>query len=240
VTNTKGYIGSNGVGTATIRGGTLANSDTLYVGFLGNGNLSLTGSNAATAGDSTFVADLAGPLTVNTSGPGTTILGGGITVGGVGTLDLGGYAVSNVITNNGGAVINAGGHAGTQSVTGVVSMTGTGAGTNYDFLSVMGGTLAIASGATMNLDFAGSGSTVDWNDPFWAANRSWTVIDVAGAGSSVGAFTRGTVSTDAFGQSLTSVWPLASFQVSSSGSDAVVVYVVPEPTAASLAVGSVA
>ena len=42
----------------------------------------------------------------------------------------------------------------------LISNSTTGAGTNYDFLSVTGGSLAISAGATINLDFSGSGSTV--------------------------------------------------------------------------------
>jgi autotransporter-associated beta strand protein len=256
------------------------------------GNKSYSGGTTVTQG--TLVAGAAGAFG-----------GGVIAVGSLGTLDLGGYAVSNVIANSGGSVINAGGYAGTQTVTGVVSMTGTvggvvnvaaggvlkgsqtvftgaatvatggthspgnspgmqtfaagitydagsiltweliansgtGAGTNYDFLSVTGGSLAIASGAIMNLDFSGSGSTVDWNNPFWALGHSWKVFDAALAASSSGAFTLGTVSSDSFGQSLTSVRPLASFEVTRSGSDAVVVYVVPEPCTSALALAGLA
>jgi hypothetical protein len=41
--------------------------------------------------------------------------GCGTTVGGSGALDLGGLAVANTVTNNGGSVVNAGGYAGTQT-----------------------------------------------------------------------------------------------------------------------------
>ena len=222
-------------------------------------------------------------------------------MGSLGTLDLGGYAVSNVITNNGGSVINAAAYSGSQSVTGVVAMTGTiggtvnvasagvlkgnqtvfsglvslaaganhspgtspgtqtfglglsydagsiltweliansgtGAGTTYDFLSITGGGLSIASGASMDLVFDGAGSTVDWTSSFWNTGRSWTVIDVSGAATSTGDFTLGTVGSDALGRSLTSVRPLASFELDQSGTDVIVTYVVPEPAACTSAI----
>jgi hypothetical protein len=76
---------------------------------------------------------------------------------------------------------------------------------------------------------------VDWSDPFWATTHSWTVFDVTGAASSAGIFTLGTVGTDSLGQSLSVVRPGTSFSLNRSGNDIVLV-VVPEPSAAALAV----
>jgi hypothetical protein len=76
---------------------------------------------------------------------------------------------------------------------------------------------------------------VDWNDPFWATSHSWTVIDVTGAASSSGIFTLGTVGTDSLGQSLSVVRPEASFSLTRSGNDIVLV-VVPEPSTLTTAV----
>jgi autotransporter-associated beta strand protein/T5SS/PEP-CTERM-associated repeat protein len=268
----------------------------------GTGRLTKTGPGSLTV---TGIKSYGGGTTVE---QGTLVAGsrgafgeGGITVGGGGTLDLGGYLFFNTITNNGGSILNAGGYVGTQSVTGVVEMTGTvggsvdvvaggvlkgnqtlfqglvslatganhapgtspgtqtfglglsydagsiltweliansgtGAGTTYDFLSVTGGGLSIASGASMDLVFDGAGSTVDWTSSFWNTGRSWTVIDVSAPATSTGDFMLGTVGNDAFGRSLTSVRPLASFELDQSGTDVIVTYVVPEPAACTTAI----
>jgi autotransporter-associated beta strand protein/T5SS/PEP-CTERM-associated repeat protein len=260
----------------------------------GLGSLTVTGTKSYSGG--TTVTQ--GTLVAGTRG---AFGEGAITVGEGGTLDLGGYLFSNSITNNGGSVINADGYVGTQSVTGVVSMTGTvggtvdvvaggvlrgnqtvfnglvslatganhspgaspgtqtfgfglsydagsmltweliansgtGAGTTYDFLSVTGGGLSIATGATMDLVFDGAGSAVDWTSSFWNSGRSWTVIDVSGSATSTGDFVLGTIGNDALGQSLTSVRPLASFELDQSGGDVIVTYVVPEPSACTSAI----
>ena len=261
----------------------------------GLGSLTLAASNSYGGGTTITQGTI---IAGNTAAFGT----GGITVGSVGTLDLGGLAVSNAITNSGGSVVNAGGYAGTQSVTGVVSMTGTvggivnvvaggelkgsqtvfnglvtvasgaehspgnspgtqtfaagisydtgsifsweliansatGAGTNYDFLSVTGGSLAISAGAIMNLDFSGTGSTVDWNDSFWSVAHSWTVIDATAATSSTGNFTLGSVGVDAFGQSLSVIRPDATFEIARSGDNVVLQFVVvPEPSTTAMAI----
>jgi len=121
----------------------------------------------------------------------------------------------------------------------LIANTTAGAGTNFDSLSVTGGSLSIAAGAIINLDFSGAGSTVNWSDPFWATGHSWTVIDVTGAATSAGNFTLGTVGTDSLGQSLSTVRPESSFSLTRSGSDIVLV-VVPEPSAAGLALAGLA
>jgi autotransporter-associated beta strand protein len=263
----------------------------------GLGTLTLAGNKGYSGGTTVTQGTLA-------AGAAGAFGSGGITVGPTGTLDLGGYAVTNSITNGGGSIVNAAAYGGSQAVTGVVSMTGTvggvvsvasggdlkgtqtvfagavsvatggrhspgaspgtqtftaglsydagsiltwelianttaGAGTTYDFLSVTGGSLAIAAGATINLDFSSTGSTVDWSDPFWATGHSWTVIDVTGAATSSGNFTLGTVGTDSLGQSLSAVRPDASFALTRSGNDIVLV-VVPEPSAAGLAFAGLA
>jgi hypothetical protein len=118
----------------------------------------------------------------------------------------------------------------------LIANSGTGAGTNYDFLSVIGGSLSISSGASLDLVFNGTGSVVDWNSPFWNAGHSWTIVDVSGSASSTGDFTLGMIGNDAFGQSLLSVRPLASFQIDRSGSNVLVTYVVPEPSTLTTAV----
>ncbi len=119
----------------------------------------------------------------------------------------------------------------------LIANTTAGAGNNYDFLSVAGGSLSIESGALLNLVFSGSGSTVNWSDPFWSADRSWTIIDALAATSSTGEFTLGTVSNDFLGRSLLSVRPDAAFALDHSGNNVVLTFTaVPEPSAFLLAI----
>jgi len=71
---------------------------------------------------------------------------GGITANG-GTLDLGSLAVANGITNNGAAVTNAASYAGTQTIVGNVSLSGTVGGTTV----VNGGVLNVGGNQTPGL-----------------------------------------------------------------------------------------
>lgn len=117
----------------------------------------------------------------------------------------------------------------------LIANSATGAGTNYDFLSVTGGSLSITSGAIMDLVFGEAGSTVDWNNPFWNLDHSWTVIDVTRSASSLGLFTLGSIGTDAFKQSLADVRLDAMFGIIRSGNDVVLTFTaVPEPTTSAL------
>lgn len=109
----------------------------------------------------------------------------------------------------------------------------------FDQVLVTGSSLSIAPTASLSLDFGAlaGGSVVDWDNGFWSANRSWTVIDVT-AGSATAAdatlFTLlGSPSSwvDASGQSLdSSVRSGASFSVSrAADGDVLLSYVVPVP-----------
>ncbi|MFM8497539.1 MAG: PEP-CTERM sorting domain-containing protein, partial [Planctomycetia bacterium] len=123
----------------------------------------------------------------------------------------------------------------------LIANSGSGAGTNYDFLSVTGGSLSVASGALLNLVFSGSGSTVNWSDPFWSADRSWTIIDALAATSSTGDFTLGTIGNDSLGRSLISVRPDASFALDQTGNNVVLTFTaVPEPSTYAMALAGLA
>ncbi len=179
----------------------------------------------------------------------TGTIGGTVTVTAAGELKGNQTVFNGPVSLAAGARHSPGTSPGTQSFTSglsydagsiltweLVANSGTGAGTNYDFLSVTGGSLSIADGATLDLVFDGGGSSVAWNDPFWNAGHSWTIIDISGSASSTGDFTLGMIGNDAVGQSLLSVRPLASFEIDRSGSDVLVTYVVPEPSTLTTAV----
>lgn len=103
----------------------------LSISKSGSGTLRLSGANSYSGGTTltagTLVAGNAAAF-----GPGTVSVGSGA------TLDLGSQAVANAITNNGGSLLNAAAYAGSQSVVGTTSLTGT-----------IGGTLTVNSGGTL-------------------------------------------------------------------------------------------
>ncbi len=103
--------------------------------------------------------------------------------------------------------------------------------TGYDAINVTGGTLTVASGATINLVFNAAGSTTDFTDLFWASNQSWQVIDLTGTDGG-GSFTIGSISLDA--NALSSAG-FGNFTTSNVGGDHFVNWIaVPEPSAAFL------
>ncbi len=103
----------------------------------------------------------------------------------------------------------------------------------YDAVNVTGGTLSVASGATINLVFNSSGATTDFTSIFWDSAQSWLVIDLSGSGTDGGgSFTIGSVGLDANGASSL---PQGSFSTRNDGGDHWVDWTpVPEPATALL------
>jgi autotransporter-associated beta strand protein len=107
---------------------------------------------------------------------------------------------------------------------------------------VVGGTLDFAGTTTLRLSFDALGSTVDWGDPFWAADRSWVLF--TGAATTTGfenlildgpLTLNGTDWFDENGASLEAVRPGSMFALALSGDDVSIVYTaVPEPSAIAL------
>jgi fibronectin-binding autotransporter adhesin len=184
----------------------------------------------------------------------TGTVGGAVNVTGSGELKGSGVVFNGPVALASGAQHSPGNSPGTQTfATGLsysagsvlnwelIANSSTGAGTNYDFLSVNGGSLAIQSGAIMNLVLSGSGSTVSWSDPFWDAGRTWTIIDALAATSSTGDFLLGTISNDSLDRSLLSVRPNAAFTVGHEGNNVVLTFTaVPEPSTYAMALAGLA
>jgi len=114
----------------------------------------------------------------------------------------------------------------------------------FDAINVTGGDLTIDSGATLNLVFTSplsnnDPSTVTWFNSFWDSNRSWTIIDYTGGGSSTGNFTLGSIGAALGGSAYDTVRPGSGFSVSNSGGDIVLNWTtasaIPEPASALLA-----
>jgi autotransporter-associated beta strand protein len=246
-------------GTNSYTGGTTLNAGSLVAGHasafgsdtvvINSGTLdlaSLAVTNTITNNGGTIInaANYGGAQSVAGVVSMTGTVGGTVNVAAAGELKGSGVVFNGPVTLASGAQHSPGNSPGTQTFTAglsystgsilnweLIANSGTGAGTNYDFVSVTGGSLSVASGALLNLVFSGSGSAVSWSDPFWSANRSWTIIDALLATSSTGDFTLGTVSNDSLGRSLISVRPDASFALDQTGNNVVLTFTaVPEPS----------
>lgn len=202
------------------------------------GTLNLTTNNSYNG----VTAVSAGTLLVNgdnSAATGTVTVGNGATLGGSGTIG------GQIVVSSGGTLAP-GNSPGLMTATDGVSLaTGStfqweligntvdGRGTNYDAVNVSGGTLSIGAGVTSSLVFNSAGSSVDWNDAFWNANRSWLVFDNANAPLLNDSSVFGTInlSADSLGSSLASVRTNASFAWNQQGSDVYLTYTaVPEPS----------
>jgi hypothetical protein len=100
-------------------------------------------------------------------------------------------------------------------------LTTSGPGTNFDQIVVTGGDVNIA-GASLSLDL---GAFAPSADAFWTGNRSWTILDAAGAGSVAGTFT---ITND---QSVWSEWGSFSTITNGAGVELQWTSAIPEPSA---------
>jgi len=208
----------------------------------GAGTLTLSGSNTYT-GD-TLVS--AGTLLVNGSinSSSLTTIASGATLGGSGSV--GATRIQS------GGFHSPGTSPGLQTFTNgleyqsdgtliweLFANTSSGRGVAYDGINVTDGALVIDPAAILALDFgtSGSGSAVTWSDPFWETDQSWTVVALSGSVSWNGSlFGSLAVGSDAFGQSLTSVRPAASFRVADVDGNLTLQFVaVPEPATLAIA-----
>lgn len=175
-----------------------------------------------------------------------------------GTVALGGgtLAVTQRLSGTGtidGSVVVTGEHApgnspGIQSITGDLAY-GSGASVAWELIDntttnspivfdqiVVGGTLAFNAATALSLSFDSLGSAVDWSDPFWGSDQSWTIYDVAGSTTGFSNLSiSGTSWLDSLGSLLSESRPDASFALTQQGSDVVLTYTaVPEPATLAL------
>jgi autotransporter-associated beta strand protein len=256
--NSQTLTGLTGGGTvSTTSGGALtlniASGNNTFSGALtgaggltksGSGKLTLSGTNTlsgtttVSAGELAVNGSLSGGVTVNSSTTlsGTGTIGGATTISGTHTpgASPGLQTFTNGLTYNATSVL----------VWELSSNTASSRGTLFDGIDVTGGDLTIASGASLELDFTaalsnGTPSNVTWFDSFWDSNRSWTIIDKSGAGSSTGNFTITDISTALGGWAYNVVRPNSSFTVNNTGGDIVLNWntatAIPEPSSALLA-----
>jgi fibronectin-binding autotransporter adhesin len=155
-----------------------AGQNVLGIAKLGAGTLVLSGSSTFTGG----VRSRAGTLKAGNEkafGSGAVTLSGG-------TLDLNGLAVANAIINTGGNLTNAAGYAGSQSIAGIVALSGT-----------IGGAVNVVSGGTLK------GNGASFTGPVTVASGG-----VQSPGNSPGTQTFSGGLTYAAGSSL--IWELAA------------------------------
>jgi autotransporter-associated beta strand protein len=175
-------VGANDVSSTF--GGVIQNGATRSVGLTktGAGTLTLTNANTYT-----------GPTTVN----GGTLLvssGGGltgtasVTVNSGGTLGGGGL-ISGAVTVNAGGSISAGTSPGTLTLANGLDLSAGGtnvwelganstanAGTDFDQLFLVGGTLVLGGSSELLIKFVSPATAPDISNPFWQQTNQWTII----------------------------------------------------------------
>lgn len=239
-----GNVNAFGTGSIVVNGGTLDLASLAIANTITNNGGSIIGASG-----------YAGTQNVSGAVAFSGTVGGTVNVGTGGTLSGNGVTFNGSVSIGDGGFHSPGASPGSQTFNGLLAYSGSSAlnwelwgntdsagsaGSLYDSITVASsGSLSIGAGAVVNLLFgtSGGGSTVNWSDSFWSSDRTWTVINAASALSNTGTFTLGTVGTDAFGVSLVSARPDASFKVlRSAGGDVQLNFVaVPEPSSLALA-----
>ena len=126
--------------------------------------------------------------------------------------------------------------AGSSVIWQLVDNTTLGRGTNYDGVNV-GGDLTFSGSTSLALSFNDPGSTVNWTNPFWDVNQSWTVFNQTGGGNvtGLGSLSLGGSLLDSQGQPLDA--SRGSFSLGQDGSNVLLLFTaVPEPSSLALLV----
>ena len=219
-------VGGNG--QSTTYSGVLTGSASLTK--VGGGRLTLAGANTFSgttnvqAGDLAVDGSIVGSLSVASlaSLSGTGTVGGNATIAGTHSPgnSPGAQTFNGYLTYEAGAVVN-------WEL--IANTTGT-PGTNYDQIIVPTGNLTFSGSTTLALSFDSLASSVDWADPFWNVNRSWTVYDLSGGTTnSLSNLSLGGSLLDSLNQPL-SPTGRGYFTTSLSGQDVMLNFVaVPEP-----------
>jgi autotransporter-associated beta strand protein len=208
---------------------------------VGNGTLTLSGSNSASGGTTVSAGGLrldgsiAGILNVASGGSlsGTGTVGGNAAIAGMHSPgNSPGVQTFNAnLTYSDGSIL-------TWEL--IANTTGS-AGVNYDQIIVPTGNLAFSGSTQLALSFDGAGSSVNWTNAFWDVNRSWTVYDLSGGTtSSLSNLVLGGSLLDSVGNPL-SPTGRGYFTTSLAGQDVMLNFVaVPEPTTWAMALAGLA
>jgi autotransporter-associated beta strand protein len=96
---------------------------------------------------------------------------------------------------------------------------------------VVGGTLDFAGATLLQLTFNAAGSTVNWNDAFWASSQSWRIYDAAAVTNFGNLSLASTNWADSWGNLFDTVLAGSSFSLSQVGGDVYLNYAaIPEPS----------
>jgi autotransporter-associated beta strand protein len=253
-TNTYSLGGLQGARSLAFGGNSLSvggnNQSTTYSGSLsgsglltkiGNGTLTLSGSNSASGGTTVSAGGLrldgsiAGILNVASGGSlsGTGTVGGNAAIAGMHSPgNSPGVQTFNAnLTYSDGSIL-------TWEL--IANTTGS-AGVNYDQIIVPTGNLAFSGSTQLALSFDGAGSSVNWTNAFWDVNRSWMVYDLSGGTtSSLSNLLLGGSLLDSVGNPL-SPTERGYFTTSLAGQDVMLNFVaVPEPTTWAMALAGLA
>ena len=208
---------------------------------VGSGRLALTGANTFTgttsvaAGELSLDGSLAGALDVLAGATitGTGTVGGSATIAGIHSPgnSPGAQTFNANLTYEAGAVVN------WELIANDIGSPGT----NYDQILLPSGNLNFADPTTLSLSFDALGSDVQWSDPFWDVNKSWTIYDLSGGTTSnIGNLSIGGSLLDSSGNEL-SPTERGFFTTSLVGQDVVLTFnAVPEPSTIVLALAGLA
>jgi autotransporter-associated beta strand protein len=234
---------------------TLSNGTQVFAGVIeGSGALEVNGAVQTLTGINTYTGDTtvsSGTLTV--SGTGSLAAGSSVTVEDLATLSVAGsihgslmIADGGTLTGNGGTfnssvtingIHSPGSSPGLQTFASGLSYGSTATlnaefvgddlgirGTDYDAINVTGGDLLIDFSSVFKL----IGSSIDYSGSVWDSDRSFTIIDFAGGGTSSGIFSLDTSLAGSFAGE--GSWALAN----TSGDVVLGWTAVPEPASALL------
>jgi autotransporter-associated beta strand protein len=186
--------------TNTTFAGSINNGTTKVIALtkVGSGTLTLSGVNSYTGATNINAGTLAVNGSLSSASVTTVASGGTLNVGATGTV-AGNVIVNGKLSGVGaltGAVTFRGTHSvgnspGLQSFSNItydgsvfewelMRNTTANRGVNFDAVNGIGTaprSLAFTNSPTSDLVFNFAGSTVDWNDPFWTSNQSWTVFE---------------------------------------------------------------
>lgn len=226
-------------GTATFTGTTAVNAGTLSVPSGGSlAATALTVAPGATLSVAGLVQTFGGSLHVDGTLSGSGLIEGDTTIGGIhapGSEAVGTQTFTNDLFYQQTGVELPKVDWRLQSNSAVSS-----GGTSYDQIVVQND-LFFGVKTEVNMQFDGQGSTVNWNDSYWAQDRSFVMYDVAGTTTGADRLepTPGQSYYDSNHQSLQSVRPDASFGTRRNGNNVEVVYfATPEPSTWAMLAGA--
>ncbi|MDW8310634.1 MAG: autotransporter-associated beta strand repeat-containing protein, partial [Verrucomicrobiales bacterium] len=137
-----------------------------------------------------------GPVTVSSGGNlgGQGLVAGAVTA--TGAVDPG-FDGPGTLTLQAGLNLSGGGTYRWELAALVDDASGV-AGTDFDQITLSGGTLALGAAARLEIQFSGTATPPHTNTPFWQAPRTWRVLTLSGGASNPGGSNFGVLSNAVF------------------------------------------